>query len=93
MTAAPNKETWATILAAKVNKADKEVNPVAAETWATKDKAVQVVAANKGNKVPAQSAAANKANKGNKVRKEELLQTVTLHLSMKANLLVLQTET
>jgi hypothetical protein len=74
MTAIPNKVTQGTTLAARVNKADKEANPVlAAVTRGTRvSKAAPAVAANKVSKEICQIAGVSK------VRREGFLQIGTV---------------
>jgi hypothetical protein len=72
---ATNKETWAAILAIRVSKVDKEANPGhVVETRETRvNKAVLVVAANKGSKEARQIVEVSKVRKEDKVkvRKED----------------------
>ena len=78
MTATPNKETWAIILATRVSKVDKEINPGhVVGTWETRvNRAVLAVAANKGSKEARQIAEVRKVKV--KVKKEEFPLIVAL---------------
>jgi hypothetical protein len=87
-TATLNRATLATILAARVSKADREASPAVAAIWETRvNKVVQVVAANKDSKEIRLIVVASRVNreillivaasKVNRVSKEKFLLTVT----------------